>query len=183
MYEETRPQSAKTLKQDHEISIKDRPQGLCVLQMFYSFQMLGEYMHHRAPLSFPPFGSFFLINHFWSAHTCQEPCLVLRFREDRWTYSREIGRLTEVQNLLDPQAKRAQVDPEAVLYLMYEVKVNDKIRYGYKVSLSVPIRGGNHTGEHHIKKKQNHITKSKKPFSDQLHMELTGRREATKQAP
>ena len=86
---------------------------------------------------------------------------MLRFREDRWTYSREIGRLTEVQNLLDPQAKRAQVDPETVLYLMYKVKVDDKIRYGYKVSLSVPIREGNHT-EHRIKKKKKNKTYNQK---------------------
>lgn len=143
--EETRPQSAKTPKQDHEIRIKGQTSGPLSLQMFYSFQMLGTYMHHRAPLSLPPFGPFFLINHLWSAHTGQELGFVLRFREARRTHSRGNGRPTGVQNLLDPQERRApQVDPEAVLSLMYKVMADNKIRYGDKAGLSRPGRGGNH---------------------------------------
>lgn len=81
----------------------------------------------------------------------QELCLVPGFREDRQTHSRGNGRLTRMQNLLAPEAKGVlQTDPAAILSVMHKVRMDNKIRYEDKASLSVPSSGGNHAGEHHI---------------------------------
>jgi len=82
---------------------------------------------------------------------CQESCLVPEFREDRQTHSRGNGRLPGMQNLLAPEAKRVlQMDPAAILSVMHKVRMDNKIRYEDKASLSVPSSRGNNAGEHGI---------------------------------
>lgn len=183
MCEQARPQSAEALRQDQRI----RSSGPQCYRGYAQAPCVVHACVIPAPLSFlsspvclqQPLWSVYIAR---SSACCWGSGKTDGHHLERWHTGRGAERPDHEGRRWLHRQRAAQVDLEAVSYLMHEVWMDNEIRREDEFGSWVPARGENNVGEHRIKG-QDHTNPKRKPFSEQLHVDSGHRKSHARAQP